>query len=165
MELDVVRRLRQAPVAPSGTLREPALGLAVAIDDGVLARLQHQVEIAPVDGLVRPPAVDDPPFLAHALDAPAVHPLRDAVAVRFDERRRRLVQSSRGTSSARASGMRDHGATSITIETPPAPTAALTWRRPCFNLPCSTSPSARTSSSCSPVESARSTSSSRSLSA
>ena len=31
--------------------------------------------------------------------------------------------------------MRDHGATSTTIETPPAPTAAFTWRRPSFNLP------------------------------
>ena len=111
--------------------------LAVAVDDGVLARLEDEVEVAAVDRLVRPPAVDDPPLLPHGRDALPVDALRDAVAVRLDERRARLdcVQSSRGTSSARASGMRDHGATSTTIETPPAPTAAFTWRRPCFSLP------------------------------
>ena len=52
--------------------------------------------------------------------------------------------------------MRDHGATSTTVETPPAPTAAFTWRRPSRSRPCSTSPSAATSSSCSPVCSASS---------
>ena len=108
---------------------------AVAVDDGVLTRLEDEVEVAAVDGLVRPPAVDDPPFLADARDALPVHAVRDPVAVRLDERRAGRVQSSRGTSNARASGMRDHGATSTTIETPPAPTAAFTWRRPSFNLP------------------------------
>jgi hypothetical protein len=45
---------------------------------------------------------------------------------RLDERSPRLVQSSRGTSSARVSGMRDHGVTSTTDETPPVPTLART---------------------------------------
>src|SRR5262245_26365484 len=118
----------------SCTLGEPDAAVAVSVDDGVLAALEDDVEVAAVDGLVRPPAVDDAPFLADGRDALPVHRLRDPVAVRLDERRARLVQSSRGTSRARASGMRDHGATSTTIETPPAPTAAFTWRRPCFNL-------------------------------
>ena len=110
----------------SSTLREPRAALAVAVDDDVLAGLEHEVEVAAVDRLVRPPAVDDPPLLAERRDALAVDAARRAVGVPFDERRPRRVQSSRGTSSARASGMRDQGATSTTIETPPAPTAART---------------------------------------
>jgi hypothetical protein len=31
----------------------------------MLAALEHEVEVAPVDGLLGPPAVDDPPLLAH----------------------------------------------------------------------------------------------------
>src|SRR5581483_11688473 len=99
-------------------------------DDGVLSRFEHEVEVAAVDGLVGPPAVDDAPLFAHGADVLAVHAARRAVGVCLDERRSGCVQSSRGTSSARASGMRDHGATSTTVETPPAPTAAFTWRRP-----------------------------------
>jgi hypothetical protein len=45
-------------------LREPRAALSVAVDDDVLARLEHEVEVAAVDGLVGPPAVDDPPLLA-----------------------------------------------------------------------------------------------------
>src|SRR4051794_10708854 len=96
----------------SGTLAEPRGALLVAEDDGLLARLQHDVEVAARHGLVRPPAVDAPPLLAQQRDALAVDPARRAVRVRLDERGARLVQSSRGTSRARVSGMRDHGATS-----------------------------------------------------
>src|SRR5581483_11840997 len=119
----------------SRALREPRSVLLVAVDDRVLAALQHDFEVAAVDRLVGPPAVDDAPLLAHDRDAGAVHEPRHTRSVRFDERRPGCVQSSRGTSSARASGIRDHGATSTTDETPPAPTAARTWRRPSFSRP------------------------------
>src|SRR4051812_5074707 len=98
-------------MAISGALREPRRALLVAEDDRLLARLQHDVEVAARHGLVGPPAVDDAPLLAQQRDALAVDAARDAVRVLLDERGPRLVQSSRGTSSARVSGMRDHGAT------------------------------------------------------
>ena len=66
-------------------------------------------------------------------DAAAVHPARRPVEPLLDERRPRCVQSSRGTSSARCSGIRDHGATSTTVATAPAPALARTWRRPSFS--------------------------------
>ena len=56
--------------------------------------------------------------------------MRDPSKVRLDERGARGVQSSRGTSSARCSGIRDHGATSTTVQTAPEPVLARTWRRP-----------------------------------
>ena len=59
-----------------------------------------------------------------------VHLPRRAVEVRLDARRARLVQSSRGTNSARVSGIRDHGATSTTVQTEPEPVLARTWRSP-----------------------------------
>src|ERR1700760_1186397 len=90
-------------------LREPRAGLGVEVDDGVLARLEHEVEVAAVDRLLRPPAIDDPPLLPNACDMLPVDPPRDPVAVRLNEGGARSVQSSRGTSNARASGMRDHG--------------------------------------------------------
>src|SRR6266404_4370300 len=117
-------------VCGSSTLREPRARVVVAVDDGVLSRFEYDVEVPPVHRLLRPPAVDDAPLLADRADGLPVDAARRAVGVRLDERRTRCVQSSRGTSSARASGMRDHGATSTTVETPPAPTAAFTWRRP-----------------------------------
>src|SRR5581483_7369319 len=155
------RRLRRRDpplprrLAPrSRTLGEPRPRVAVVVDDGVLPRLEHEVEVPAVHRLLRPPAVDDAPLLAERRDVLPVHATRRAVGVRLHERGPGRVQSSRGTSSARVSGMRDHGATSTTVETPPAPTAARTWRRPSRSRPCSTSPSAATSSSCSPVCSA-----------
>ena len=49
-------------------LRQPHSALPVAVHDRVLAGLEHDVEVAPVDRLLRPPAVDDPPFLADELE-------------------------------------------------------------------------------------------------
>ena len=103
-----------------------AVDFLVAKDDRVPAALEHDVEVAPVDGLLRPPAVDDPPLLAHERHPLPVDPARRPVEPRLDERQPRVVYSSRGTSSARASGIRDHGATSTTVQTEPVPVAART---------------------------------------
>ena len=100
----------------------------------MLARLEHEIEVAPIDRLLRPPAVDDAPLLAQARDADAIHAPRDAHGARLDEGGTRRVQasrsspgySSRGTNSARASGIRDHGATSTTAQTDPEPVLART---------------------------------------
>jgi hypothetical protein len=51
---------------------------------------------------------------------------RRPVEARFDARRARLVQSSRGTNSARVSGILDQGATSTTLQTEPEPVLART---------------------------------------
>ena len=61
----------------------------------------------------------------------AIGDLRDRAArrtidMRLDQRPLRLVQSSRGTSSALCSGRRDHGATSTTVQTEPDPVPART---------------------------------------
>src|SRR5215211_6444584 len=96
----------------SRTLRKPARPLLVAEDDDVLAGVEHEVEVAARDRLLRPPAVDDAPLLAQKRDRLTVDEPRHARTRRDDERGSRLVQSSRGTKSARASGIRDHGATS-----------------------------------------------------
>src|SRR5688500_8451574 len=69
----------------SGPLTEPAAGFLVAEDAGVLARLKHEVEVAPVDRRLRPPAVDDAPLLAQARDPDAIHAPRDADRARLDE--------------------------------------------------------------------------------
>src|SRR4051812_38721323 len=119
------------PPRPSRTsLREPPPSRAVVEDDGVLAGLEHDLEVAPDDRLLRPPAVEDAPFLAEDRDGAVVHLPRCAVEVRLDARRARLVQSSRGTNSARVSGIRDHGATSTMVQTEPEPVLARTWRSP-----------------------------------
>ena len=47
--------------------------LLVTEDDGVPAAFEDDVEVAPVDGLLRPPAVDDPPLLANKRDRDSVH--------------------------------------------------------------------------------------------
>ena len=101
-------------------------GRTVAKHHGVLARLEDDVEVPPLHRLLRPPAVDDAPLLPHDGDVLPVDPARRAVGMPLDEGGPGRVQSSRGTSRARASGIRDHGATSTTVETPPAPTAART---------------------------------------
>src|SRR6266542_3992938 len=111
------------------TLREPRAGLLVVEGDGVLAALEHDLEVAPADRLLRPPAVDDVPFLPDERDRLPVHRARRPVEGRLDERRSRLVYSSRGTRRARDSGTRDHGETSTTEQTEPEPVLARTWRR------------------------------------
>ena len=119
---------------------------AVVEDDGVLACLEHDLEVAPDDGLLRPPAVEHAPFLAEDGHRLVVHLPRRPVDVRLDPRRTRLVQSSRGTKSARVSGMRDHGATSTTVQTEPEPVLARTWRSPSLSRLRSSAPAASSSS-------------------
>src|SRR5439155_23274475 len=145
-------------------LAEPALGFLVAVDDCVLPAFEDDVEVAPVNGLLGPPAIDDAPFLTDERDRPAVDLPRRPVETRLDERRPGSVQSSRATSSARCSGMRDQGATSTTVHTPPSPVLAFTCRRPSRSFPWSSSPSGRTSASCWPVDSVSSSASSFNLS-
>ena len=91
-----------------------------------LAGLEDELEVASDDRLLRPPAVEDAPFLADHDDRLMVDLPGRAVEVGLDTRRARFVQSSRGTNSARASGMRDHGATSTTVQTEPEPVLART---------------------------------------
>ena len=62
-------------------------------DDDVLAALQHDLEVAPVDGLLGPPAVDDAPLLADQLDRQAIDETRRTVGMRLDEGGARLIQS------------------------------------------------------------------------
>src|SRR5919201_5732046 len=98
-------------------LGEPPPSRTVVKHDRVLAALEHDLEISPHDGLLRPPAVEDAPLLADERDRLVVHLPRRPVERRLDHPRARLVQSSRGTKSARVSGIRDHGATSTTVQT------------------------------------------------
>ena len=110
----------------SGALPEPPAARLVPEDHDVPPGLEHGLEVAPLDRLLRPPAVDHAPFLPQCGHAHPVHRRRHPVLA-DDERRARLVQSSRGTRIARVSGMRDHGATSTTVQTASAlPTAART---------------------------------------
>src|SRR5947207_14647594 len=142
----------------SASLREPPPARAVVEDDGVLAGLEHDLEVAAHDGRLRPPAVEHAPLFAQDRDRLMVHLPRRAVEVRLDARRARLVQSSRGTKSARVSGIRDHGATSTTVQTEPEPVLARTWRSPSLKRPRSSAPAA-SSSSWRPAASVSSTSS------
>jgi hypothetical protein len=159
--------------ARSSPLGEPATALFVAEDDGVLPRVEHELEVAPHDRLLRPPAVDYTPLLAHERDRLSVHQMRNSRRVRLDQGGPRRIQSSRGTSagepmvpprapsfgsygtnlvffgyssfgtnSARASGIRDHGATSTTVFTEPEPVLARTWRRPSLRRVSSSAPRA-----------------------
>src|SRR4051812_27415553 len=58
------------------SLGEPAPTFPVVEDDDVLAGLEHDLEVAAVDGLLRPPAVDDSPLLADGDHVAAIHPAR-----------------------------------------------------------------------------------------
>src|SRR5947209_4835136 len=127
-------------------LGEPPPSRAVVEDDGVLTGLQHDLEVAAHHGLFRPPAVEHAPFLADDGDRLVVDLPGGAVEVPLDARRARLVQSSRGTNKARVSGMRDHGATSTTLQTEPEPVLADTWRRPSLRRLRSSAPAASSSS-------------------
>ena len=110
----------------SAALAEPSAPLLVAEHNDVLAGLEHELEVAPLDGLLGPPAIEHAPLFADERDPETVDEPRRPVESRLDERRLRLVQSSRGTNSARASGIRDHGATSTTDATEPEPVLART---------------------------------------
>src|SRR5262249_13924700 len=138
---------------------------AVMEDDGVLAGLEDELEVAADDRFLRPPAVDHAPFLAHERDRLMIDLARTTARVRLDARRPRRVEpggySSFGTSSPPDSGIRDHGATSTTVQTEREPVLARTWRRPSRRRVRSSAPAAR-SSSWWPDGSVSSTSSSRS---
>ena|SRR5436190_16901186 len=72
-------------------LGEPAASFLVAEDDGVLTRLQHNVEVAAADWILRPPTVDDAPlFPDHGHRLP-VHLPRRTVEIDVHDRRSRLV--------------------------------------------------------------------------
>jgi len=94
--------------------------------DGVLAALEHDLEVAAQHRLLGPPAVEHTPLLAEHGDRLMVDLARRPVDARLDARRTRRVQSSRGTNSARVSGIRDQGATSTTVQTEPEPVLART---------------------------------------
>ena len=95
-------------------------------DDGVLAALQHDLEVATQHRLLGPPAVEHAPLLTEDGDRLVIHLARRAVDAGLDARGARRIQSSRGTNSARVSGIRDQGATSTTVQTEPEPVLART---------------------------------------
>jgi len=95
-------------------------------DDGVLAALEHDLEVAAQHRLLRPPAIEHAPLLAEDGHGLMVHLEGRTVDPSLDARRARRVQSSRGTNSARVSGIRDQGATSTTVQTEPEPVLART---------------------------------------
>jgi hypothetical protein len=66
--------------------------LVVVEDDEVLAALEHDVEVAAVDRLLRPPAVDHTPLLADQLDCEAVDETRCPIGSRLDEGGARLIE-------------------------------------------------------------------------
>src|SRR4029078_10118847 len=63
------------------TLGAPGARVVVVVDDGVLSRLEDEVEVPAMDGLVGPPAVDDAPLLADDADALPVDAARGARGV------------------------------------------------------------------------------------
>jgi hypothetical protein len=63
----------------------------VVKDDDVLAALEHDVEVAAVDRLLGPPAVDDAPLLADQLDRQTIDETRRPVGSRLDEGGPRLI--------------------------------------------------------------------------
>ena len=65
------------------------------VHDSVLAGFEHDVEVAPVHGLVGPPAIDHAPFLAHERDVLPVDAARQPVGMRLDQRGSWAIQSSR----------------------------------------------------------------------
>ena len=95
-------------------------------DDGVLSALEHDLEVAAEYRLFGPPSVEHAPLLAEHGDRLMVDLARRSVETRLDARRARRVQSSRGTNSARVSGIRDQGATSTMLQTEPEPVLART---------------------------------------
>jgi hypothetical protein len=63
----------------------------VVEDDDVLAALEHEVEVAAVDRVLGPPAVDDAPLLADQLDRQTIDETRRPVGSRLDQGTPRLV--------------------------------------------------------------------------
>ena len=85
-----------APIShqASGVLGEPALRLGVAVDADVPSALEDDLEVVAVDGLVRPPAVDDTPLLAHERDVLAVDNVRRPARRCLHERRAWSIQTA-----------------------------------------------------------------------
>ena len=77
--------------ADLSALAEPVLLLTVEKDHDVLATREHDVEVAAVDRLLRPPAVDDSPLLTEERDLLPIDAPRRPVDVRLDERLLRRV--------------------------------------------------------------------------
>jgi hypothetical protein len=69
-----------------GALAEPALRLSVQKHDRVLAAREDDIEVTPVDRLLRPPAIDDTPLLPHERYLLPVHAPRRSIDMRLDER-------------------------------------------------------------------------------
>ena len=66
---------------------EPALLVSVTVDADVSPALEDDLEVAPVDRLLRPPAIDDTPLLTHERHLLTVHGPRRPARPRLDERR------------------------------------------------------------------------------
>jgi hypothetical protein len=65
--------------------------LVVVEDDDVLAALEHEVEVAAVDRLLGPPAIDDTPLLSDQLDRQTIDETRRPVCLWLDEGGPRFV--------------------------------------------------------------------------
>jgi hypothetical protein len=66
--------------------------LVVVEDDDVLAAREYDVEVAAVDRLFCPPAVDDTPLLTDHLHREAIDESRRAIGVWLDEGGARLIE-------------------------------------------------------------------------
>src|SRR5207302_4626770 len=88
------RRLHRAPapkrLSPSErscpSLAEPAAHLLVVEDNRALAAREHDVEVAPTQRLLGPPAVDHAPLLANNSNRRRIHGPTRAVHERLAER-------------------------------------------------------------------------------
>ena len=65
--------------------------LGVAVDADVPTALEDHLEVVPVDGLVRPPAIDDAPLLPHERHLLTIHDVRGSSGRGLEERRARRV--------------------------------------------------------------------------
>jgi hypothetical protein len=70
------------------------LRLGVAIDADVPTALEDDLEVVPVDGLVRPPAVDDTPLLAHERHLLAIDDVRCPARAGLDQRGSRRIETT-----------------------------------------------------------------------
>ena len=140
------RSRRNPTLTDHALLTKPPARALVLEDDDVLAGLEDELEIPPPHRLVGPPAVDAPAIpRGGSRRKPA--PRRPALHRPSRRHRARLVQSSRGTRIALLSGMRDHGATSTTVQTASSPGRGSDLPQP-FPQPLSQAAAAgRTSSS------------------
>ena len=65
--------------------------LVVVEDHYVLAALEHDVEVAAIDRLLGPPAVDHAPLLANQLHRQTIDETRRPVGLRLDKGGPRLI--------------------------------------------------------------------------